>query len=145
MENDFGIRLKDTRKLKGFTQEELGLRVGVSKATINKYETGIVVNLKRPMVEKLSQALEVNPGYLMGWENSINHVQVGTVQTNNGVIGEAHAPVTISNGEGPRELSKEEIELLRIYNKLGVRERLKLLSTALNLEETKDLKSESAH
>lgn len=135
MENDIGTRIKDTRKSRGVTQEELGAKIGVTKATINKYETGIVVNLKRTVVEKIAIALEVSPGYLMGWENTVNGVQVGSVQTNNGVIGHTNAPVTISNGSGPRALSKEEVELLRIYNQLDVRARMELLSAAITLEE----------
>lgn len=135
MENDIGTRIKDTRKSRGVTQEELGAKIGVTKATINKYETGIVVNLKRTVVEKIALALEVSPGYLMGWENTVNGVQVGSVQTNNGVIGHTNAPVTISNGSGPRALSKEEVELLRIYNQLDVRARMELLSAAITLEE----------
>lgn len=135
MENDIGARIKAARKDRNITQEELGAKIGVTKATINKYEVGTVVNLKRTVIEKIAAALDVTPGYLMGWENGGSGVQVGTVQTNNGVIGHTNAPVTISNGFGPRPLSKEEIELLRIYNQLGVRDRMELLSTAIALEE----------
>lgn len=135
MENDIGARIKAARKDRNITQEELGAKIGVTKATINKYEVGTVVNLKRTVIEKIAAALDVTPGYLMGWENGGSGVQVGTVQTNNGVIGHTNAPVTISNGSGPRPLSKEEIELLRIYNQLGVRDRMELLSTAIALEE----------
>ena len=45
-----GERIKKARLEKGFTQEELGNRVGVKKAAINKYETGIVVNLKHCVI-----------------------------------------------------------------------------------------------
>lgn len=134
-ENDIGLRVRDIRKSKGITQEELGAKIGVTKATINKYETGIVVNLKRTVIEKIAAALEVAPGYLMGWNNESGGVQVGTVQTNNGVIGHNNAPVTISGCDGPRALSKEEVELLRIYNQLNVRARMELLFAAIDLEE----------
>lgn len=134
MTNDIGTRIKDTRKARNMTQEELGAKIGLTKATINKYELGVVQNLKRPVIEKIALALSVSPGYLMGWENG-SGVQVGAVQTNNGIIGQAHAPVTISNGEVPRTLSKEEIELLRIYNSLDVRSRMELLTAAIDLEE----------
>lgn len=142
MENDIGLRIKDTRKGRGVTQEELGAKIGVTKATINKYETGIVVNLKRTVIEKIAVALDISPGYLMGWENTANGVQVGSVQTNNGVIGHTNAPVTISNGSGPRALSKEEVELLRIYNQLDVRARMELLSAAITLEEKGEQKDD---
>ena len=41
--------------------------VGVQKAAINKYETGIVINLKRSTIEKLANALDTSPAYLMGF------------------------------------------------------------------------------
>ena len=63
-----GDRIKQLRNTLGMSQEELGQKVGVKKAAINKYETGIVVNLKRSVIDKLSAALQTTPAYLMGWE-----------------------------------------------------------------------------
>lgn len=130
MTDDMGIRIKNRRKEIGMTQEELGKIIGVTKATINKYETGIVINMKRPTVEKIAKALDVPPGYLMGWtDNQAN------VQTNNGVIGQNSGTVTVNNSE--RTLSKEEIELLRIYSVLDVKGRMRLIQAAMELEEEK--------
>ena len=130
MTDDIGARIKARRKDVGMTQEELGKKIGVTKATINKYETGIVVNMKRPTVEKIAKALDVPPGYLMGWtDNQAN------VQTNNGVIGQNSGTVTVNNSE--RTLSKEEIELLRIYSVLDVKGRIRLIQAAMELEEEK--------
>lgn len=128
MTDDIGVRIKNRRKDIGMTQEELGKRVGVTKATINKYETGVVINMKRPTIEKIAEALDVAPGYLMGWTDNI-----ASVQTNNGVIGQNSGTVTVNNSE--RILSKEEIELLRIYNELGVKGRIRLIQAAMELEE----------
>lgn len=61
-----GERIKSLRIQHGLTQEELGQKVGVQKSAIYKYETGLVVNLKRSMIEKLALALGVKPTYLMG-------------------------------------------------------------------------------
>ena len=52
------------------TQEELGAKVGVQKAAIYKYENGLVVNLKRSILEKLALALDTTPTYLMGMEDA---------------------------------------------------------------------------
>ena len=41
-----GERIKAFRISLGMSQEELGELIGVKKAAINKYETGLVVNLK---------------------------------------------------------------------------------------------------
>ena len=66
-----GEKVKRLRKERGLTQEELGDAIGVQKAAINKYETGIVVNLKRKTIDSLAKALGVNPVWLMnddmGW------------------------------------------------------------------------------
>ena len=56
-----GEKIRELRKALGLTQEELGRMVGVQKAAINKYETGVVVNLKRPVMLALAKALHVSP------------------------------------------------------------------------------------
>ena len=61
-----GEKIKMLRLQKGMSQEELGKKVGVQKAAINKYEKGIVVNLKRSTIASLASALDVTPIYLMG-------------------------------------------------------------------------------
>ena len=64
-----GAKIKELRTALGITQQELGDMIGVQKAAINKYETGIVVNLKRSTIAKLADALHTTPAYLMGWES----------------------------------------------------------------------------
>lgn len=63
-----GEKIKNLRVSKGLSQEELGQRIGVKKAAINKYENGIVVNLKRSTIAMLAAALDTTPTYLMGFE-----------------------------------------------------------------------------
>lgn len=60
-----GEKIKRLRQEKGMTQEELGKAIGVQKAAINKYELGIVVNLKKEKISQLAKALDVNPVWLM--------------------------------------------------------------------------------
>ncbi len=64
-----GERIRQLRVEHQMTQEELGAKVGVQKAAIYKYENGLVVNLKRSILEKLAIALETTPTYLMGMED----------------------------------------------------------------------------
>lgn len=123
-----GQKIKALRETRGLTQEELGEKIGVAKATINKYETGIIVNLKRSTIENISKALDVSPAYLMGWTDNID------IKENNGMVGSNNGTVNITNGS-KRERSPEELELLRIYNSLPVKKRIELLSTAIALEE----------
>lgn len=67
-----GERIKAQRLKRGLTQQELGEKIGVKKAAINKYETGLVVNLKRSTIAALAEILGVTPGYLMGWTDDEN-------------------------------------------------------------------------
>jgi len=65
-----GEKIKQLRKELGLTQEELGKLIGVQKAAINKYETGVVVNLKQATIAALSEALHVSPVELLSPEMS---------------------------------------------------------------------------
>lgn len=131
MSDSIGKRIKKLRLERELTLEDISKKVGVTKATINKYESNIVKNIKRDTVEKLAEALSTSPEYLMGWTDSSTRIK--SVHTNNGVIGQNSG--TLINNSSERMLSKEELELLRIYNTLDVKGRIELLTTAIRLEE----------
>lgn len=65
---DIGQKIHQLRVEKGMTLEELGNKVGVGKSTIRKWEIGMIENMKRDKIAKLAEALEVSPGYLLGWD-----------------------------------------------------------------------------
>lgn len=73
-----GEKIKRLRKERNMTQEELGSAIGVQKAAINKYETGIVSNLKKKTIQNLAAVFNVNPVWLMddasGWPPVPNEV-----------------------------------------------------------------------
>ncbi len=65
---DFGEILKSLRKREGLTQSELGRHVGLSKAVVSKYETGIGY----PNFETLiciAKYFGVTTDYLLGAES----------------------------------------------------------------------------
>ena len=66
-----GERIKSARKAKGLTQKELADKVGVKYSAIHKYESGLIVNLKRDVIAKLAEVLEVRPSYLLGLDDDI--------------------------------------------------------------------------
>ena len=66
---DMGQIIKMLRERNGWTQEQLGEKLGVQKAAINKYEKGNVENMKRRMILQLSEIFDVSPSYLLGSEN----------------------------------------------------------------------------
>ena len=67
-----GDRIHDLRTAHGLTMEALGRRIGVSKATIKRYENGIIQNIPSDKIEAMADALETTPEYLMGWETPEN-------------------------------------------------------------------------
>ena len=62
-------KLKELRKSRGMTLDELAERVGTSKQTIHRYENGIITNVPPKKVESLANALGTTPGELMGWDD----------------------------------------------------------------------------
>lgn len=64
-----GERIKMLRKEHNLTQEELGAKIGVQKAAIQKYEKGTVKNIKRDSLIELAKCLGTTPEYLLGWDD----------------------------------------------------------------------------
>lgn len=62
-----GEKIHSLRTQKGLTLEELGNMVGVGKSTVRKWENGMIANMKRDKILKVSEALGTTPAYLMGW------------------------------------------------------------------------------
>lgn len=62
-----GERIKYLRSLTGMSQEELGRRVGVQRAAINKYEKGTVENIPIKTIENIARVFDVSPTYIVGW------------------------------------------------------------------------------
>ena len=65
---DMARKIKELRKEKGLTLEEVANKVGVGKSTVRKWETGMIANMRRDKIAALAQALGTTPMYLMGWE-----------------------------------------------------------------------------
>lgn len=62
-----GENIRNKRKQKGMTLEELSHFVGVSRQTISRYENNIIA-VPYDNIMKLAAALNCSPAYLMGWE-----------------------------------------------------------------------------
>ena len=67
---EFKDILRQQRIAHGLTQQELGNMVGLKKEAIYKYEKGLVVNPKRPLIGKLAKIFGISPSYLLGIEDN---------------------------------------------------------------------------
>lgn len=58
--------LKDRRKEKGLTMREVAEAVGVSEATVSRWESGNIANMGRSKIAALSKILDLAPAEIMG-------------------------------------------------------------------------------
>lgn len=65
---NIGQRIKAKRLAAKLTLEEVGKFVGISKQTIQRYESGVISNIPSDKIELISKCLNTTPAYLMGWE-----------------------------------------------------------------------------
>lgn len=63
---EIGLRLKESRNAKGYTLQQVAELVGVDRSTIQRYETGGIVVIKRPVIESICACLSVNPKWILG-------------------------------------------------------------------------------
>lgn len=69
---EFSTRIKTLRQEKGWTQEELGKRVGMQRPAICKYEKGMVQNISATTIKKFADAFGVTPSYMLGYTDTRN-------------------------------------------------------------------------
>lgn len=67
MLNDVGARIKLRRKELGYSAERLAEIVGVSPATIYRYENNDIRNMGAGKLRPIADALNTTPATLMGW------------------------------------------------------------------------------
>ena len=106
-----GERIKELRLLSEMSQEELGRRVGVQRAAINKYEKGTVTNIPIQTIERMAQVFDVSPAYIVGWNNQ-----------------EANLSAEVKIIQGVSFFyGKEAVELLESFNNLTPKGKKKVL------------------
>ena len=105
---EMGIRIRDVRRERGWTQDQLANAVGVSRSAVAQWETGragqVTTNLTR-----IAQVLEVG----------VEHIYHGD---------DKRAPAEARFGD--------EMALLRLYRKCSAEDRQLLLRTARRLVPT---------
>ena len=109
-----GEYIKQLRIASGLTQEELGKLLGVKRAAVNKWESGMVQNLKRTTIQKLADIFQVNPVSFINGSSPID-CNINDLCTQNGVT-KSHVlktlNITVSNNE---QYSDDNIEKLSDY------------------------------
>jgi len=138
-----GKRLLKIRTERGWSQERLGEVIGVSRSAINKYEVGVVTDVKASQVELLASALGCSAAYLVCWTDDPLDFGCGSCVASNisdsAVVQGNNATTLIvrNGGTFERELNDRETDLLRILEMLDEKGRTALMSYAYKLEEKK--------
>lgn len=65
------IDLKARRLELGLTMLEVAKAIGVSEATVSRYESGNIKNMRRDRIENYAQVLKVNPALLIGVDEQV--------------------------------------------------------------------------
>lgn len=68
---DIMSRMKKRREELDMSYQTLSDKVGISKSTLQRYETGYIKNMPVDKLEDIANALQVSPAYLMGWTNKV--------------------------------------------------------------------------
>ena len=61
-----GSRLRERRQQLGLTLEEVAQAVGVSKSTVQKWESGTIEDMRLAKAAGLAKVLKVSPLWIMG-------------------------------------------------------------------------------
>ena len=107
-----GIRIKELRTIADMYQEELGRRVDVQRAAIQKYEKGTVENIPLRTIEKIANVFNVSPTYIVGWDNIVENPLSAEVRVLQGV---------------KRFYGRDAVDLLEVFFTLNKAGRKKLL------------------
>ena len=67
-----GQRIAEARERRNMTLDEVAKLCNTTKQTIFKYENEIVTNIPYDKIVLLSNALDVSPSYLFGWDEKEN-------------------------------------------------------------------------
>lgn len=67
-----GQRIKAARERRDMTLDDVAKLCNTTRQTIYKYENEIVTNIPYDKIVLLSQALDVSPSHLFGWEEKKN-------------------------------------------------------------------------
>lgn len=75
-------RIKNRRNSLGLTLLDVADMLGVKEATVQRYESGEIKNVKHETVVKLATILKCSPQYLMGWSDEVLEINSNSLSLN---------------------------------------------------------------
>ncbi len=66
--DDIARRIRDRRLELGYSYQQLADLMGMSKSTLQRYETGSIKSVPLGRLDDLARALGTSPSYILGWD-----------------------------------------------------------------------------
>jgi len=63
--------------MNSLTLNEVAKKVGITKPTLQRYESGVISNIPSDKIERLAMVYDTTPAYLMGWSNEMKKSKIG--------------------------------------------------------------------
>lgn len=113
------IKRVSTRRLElNMSYQDIADKTGLSKSTLQRYETGSIGKLGLDKLEILAYALQVSPAYLMGWTDSIDgSVELKADEKISGISKETEKYIEQLPADAIEELNKYVKLLAQAYLK----------------------------
>ena len=69
-----GDKIRKLRLENNMSMDDLASCLGVQRSAVNKYEKGIVVNLKRSTISSLARVFNVSPSYFLDDDDGLENL-----------------------------------------------------------------------
>ena len=115
MSTDMGRKIRELREKCGLTQREVANAVGVTEATVSRWESGHINNMRRDNIQSLAKILQVSPLVIRGMKEQDPPAAPPSAQEG---AEPYKAPLTKRD-----ELTEHEREHIELYRELDERGR----------------------
>lgn len=102
--------IKIKRLQKNLTMKELADKVGVSEATISRWESGEISNMKHKGIIALSNVLDIEPNVIMGWDDYEESIPISPKQAIRDLL--SNDAVSANTGINIDDYSDKELEII---------------------------------
>jgi repressor LexA len=72
-------RIKERRLAANLTLDQVAKHLGVKEATVQRYESGTIKNIKHETIIALANLFKCKPSYLMGWDDQNSSLPVNEI------------------------------------------------------------------
>ena len=144
---DIIAKIKKRRTDLNMSYQDLANKTGLSKSTLQRYETGSIKNMPIDKLEVIANALNISPACLMGWEDikETNQTEDTISIKERKLLDDFNKLNEVGKDEAIKRLS--ELTLIDTYTKNEIEYRVKKLPSKLedNLVEYGEIETLAAH